>query len=75
MTLDSNDEAVASLSLPWYRGRKDEFGRIEVDNGRLKVAPSQRWRGRPNFTNAAYWNVWWDDYLSFNGDGDIRAGL
>ena len=38
MTLHETDETVALLNLPWYGGRRDEFGRLEVR--KLPVQPA-----------------------------------
>ena len=63
MTLHVTDEVVAPLALPWYAGRKDEFGRLEVEN----APPIARWRGRPNFADAAYWARYWDEFFAIHG--------
>ena len=63
MTLQVTDEFVAPLSLPWYAGRKDEFGRLEVES----APPVPRWRGRPNFADPAYWARYWDEFFEIHG--------
>ena len=63
MTLHQTDEAVAGLDLPWYAGRRDEFGRLEV----VGAERPQRWRGRANFSDPSYWNMYWDHFFTTHG--------
>ena len=64
MTMHTTDEAVAPLALPWYGGRRDEFGRLESE---VAKGGEERSRARPNFADPAYWESYWENFFQVEG--------
>ena len=64
MTIHTTDENVASLSLPWYAGRRDERGRLESEVANSSKA---RFRGRSNYADPAFWEAHWENFFQKHG--------
>ena len=57
MTINTTDEAVAHLDLPWY-------GRLPISSQSSQGSQSYR---RQNYADPAYWEAYWEAYFSTHG--------